>query len=202
MQLVPALAVFVAVGLQWAASLVTGKRTRFAVAAVGVACVGVSYAGVWREQPVCYREAWVNSRTRIPLERALAEQLQRLPVNATLLMYSGEHVGALQDAGIPLARTINEGNHRAWMRPSDPEGLWERALADPGKYADFAVAFEGDPVWKAVHERGLPVLTIIAVNGQTRATIYQTREIPLSSSVTMRVNRAAEVAGEVGFYWR
>ena len=132
----------------------------------------------------------------------MAEQLRRLPANATFLMYLGEHVGAFQDAGIPLARAISEGNHRIWRQPSDAEGLWERALADPGKYADFAIAFEGDPVWKALHERGLPVLMIIAVNGQKRATIYQTREGPKLSSVTMPVNRAAKVAAEAGFYWR
>ena len=91
---------------------------------------------------------------------------------------------------------------RMWRQPPDPEGLWERALADPGKYADFAIAFEGDPVWKALHERGLPVLTIIAVNGQKRATIYRTREAPKLSQVTMQVNRVTKLAEEAGFYWR
>ena len=62
-------------------------------------------------------------------------------------MYLGEHVGALEQAGIPLRRTINEGNHRVWKRPFDPEGLWERALADPAAYADYVIGFEGDPVW-------------------------------------------------------
>jgi hypothetical protein len=201
-ELLPALAVLAAAGVLWAASLASSKPMRQAVAVAGVACAAASYAGVWRAQPVSYREAWVNSRTRIQLERAVAEQLRRLPGQATLLMYSGEHAGALQDAGIPLVRTINEGNHRAWMQPSDPEGLWERALANPEKYADFAVAFEGDPVWKALYERGLPALTIIGVNGQRRVTIYQTRAIPKSNSVTMRVNQWAEVAGGRGFFWR
>jgi hypothetical protein len=115
------------------------------------------------------------------LERSLADQLRNLPPNATLLMYLGEHVGALQDAGIPLRRTINEGNHRVWKQPSDPHGLWEQALAEPAKFADFAVAFEGDPVWDAMHSRGLPALTIIAVNGQRKATIFQTRKIQSES---------------------
>ena len=57
-----------------------------------------------------------------------------------------------------LKRTINEGNHRVWKQPSDPQGLWEQALADPAKSADFVVAFEGDPVWQAVHARGLPAV--------------------------------------------
>ncbi|HMK24100.1 MAG TPA: hypothetical protein VK466_17345 [Terriglobales bacterium] len=201
-QLLPGLTVFVAVAVQWAASLGSTKWTRSAVVAAGAACVIASYAGAWRAQPVCYREAWVNSRTRLQLERSVAEQLTRLPATASLLMYSGEHVGVLQQAGIPLARTINEGNHRAWVRPSDPDGLWERALADPGKYADFAVAFEGDPVWKALHDRGLPALTIIAVNGQKRATIYQTRPLPKLSLVTTRVNQPVTATAETAFLWR
>jgi hypothetical protein len=90
-------------------------------------------------------------------------------------MYLGEHVGALQDAGIPLRRTISEGNHRVWKQPSDPDGLWERALASPGQYADFVVAFDGDTVWQAVHERGLPVVARIEVAGQHAGTIYRAR---------------------------
>jgi hypothetical protein len=83
-------------------------------------------------------------------------------------------VGALQDGGIPLKRTINEGNHRVWKQPSDPQGLWEQALADPVKVADFVVAFEGDVVWQAVQARGLPAVAIILVNGQQKATIFRT----------------------------
>ena len=64
-------------------------------------------------------------------------------------MFLGEHVGALEQAGIPLQRVINEGNHRMWKRPTDPDGLWERALANPAGYADYAMGFEGDEVWKA-----------------------------------------------------
>ena len=96
--------------------------------------------------PVCFREAWVNSRARIAVERELADFLKALPPDSTLLMYLGNHVGALQQAGIPLRRVINEGNHRTWKQPVDLDGLWERALADPAKYADFVIAFEGDAV--------------------------------------------------------
>ena len=175
-QLLPALAVFLALAVSYGASLLKFSAAKWAAGLAGVLLVAISYAGVWRAQPGCYREAWVNSRTRLQLERSLADQLRNLPPNTTLLMYLGEHVGALQDAGIPLRRTINEGNHRVWKQPSDPHGLWEQALADPEKFADFAVAFEGDQVWDAMHARGLPALTIIAVNGQRKATIFQTRK--------------------------
>lgn len=172
-QLLPALAVFVALAVQYVASLVPTPTAKRATVVLGAGFVVLSYASVWRAQPGCFREAWVNSRTRLQLERVLAGKLQQLPPGATLLMYLGEHVGALQDAGIPLKQTINEGNHRVWKQPSDPEGLWERALADPTSCADFVVAFEGDPVWQAVHARGLPAVVIIGLNGQSAATIFR-----------------------------
>jgi hypothetical protein len=90
-------------------------------------------------------------------------------------MYLGEHVGALEQAGIPLRSVIHEGNHRVWKQPVDGEGLWERALADPGGLADYVVAFEGDPVWKGRQGRQLPELVEIETTGQPRAVIYRAR---------------------------
>lgn len=174
-QLLPALAVFLALAVYYGASRVPALLAKQAIALLGIALVAVSYVSVWRAQPGCFREAWVNSQTRIQLERTLAEKLRQLPPDASLLMYLGEHVGALQDAGIPLRRTINEGNHRVWKEPSDPDGLWEQSLADPARHTDFVVAFEGDPVWQAVHDRDLPKEAIIGVNGQHTATIYRSR---------------------------
>jgi hypothetical protein len=112
-------------------------------------------------------------RTRNQLEIQLSNWLQKLPPDATLLMYVGDHVGAVQRAGIPLSHTINEGNHRVWKQPSDPDGLWERALADPKQYADYILAFEGDPVWQAVHDLGLRELVEVHVTGQARAVLYR-----------------------------
>ncbi len=175
LQLLPALAVFLALAVEFLVSVAPSRYGRWAFALLGVAVVIISNASVWKAQPACYREASVNSRTRLQLERAVAEQLQILPPHASILMYLGGHVGALQDAGISLSRTINEGNHRVWKRPNDREGLWERSLAEPGRYADFAIAFDGDPVWQAVHARGLPALVILAVNGQSKAGIYRCR---------------------------
>jgi hypothetical protein len=174
-QLLPALAVFLALAVHYLVRVAPSRYAKGVFAVLGVGVVVVSYASVWQAKPGCYREAWVNSRTRLQLERSLAEQLKQLPPDASLFMYLGEHVGALQDAGIPLRRTINEGNHRVWKQPTDPEGLWERSLADPARYADFAVTFEGDRVWQAVHEHGLSAVVIVAVNGQQKAAIYRCR---------------------------
>ena len=148
-------------------------RRAAAFALIGIVVAG--YASVWRSEPICYREAAINMRGRIALERQLANWLKDLPPTSTLLMYLGEHPGALQQAGIPLKRVINEGNHRPWKQPIDPDGLWERALADPSKFADYAVAFEGDAVWQAVQGRPLPELVEINVTGQRRAILYRAR---------------------------
>jgi hypothetical protein len=174
LEMLPAFAVFGALLLHFLLGLARGRWMKAAVVVVLVGLVAASYASVWRAQPICYREAWVNSRTRITLETELASKLRLLPHDATVLMYLGDHVGALQRAGIPLRQTINEGNHRPWFRPSDPEGLWERALADPHQYADYVIALDGDPVANQVQRQSLSSVVVIHTEGQPLATVYWT----------------------------
>jgi hypothetical protein len=176
LQLLPAFAAALAIlvdqvirARQW------NLRLRAACGLGVFALVIASYASIWRAEPVSLKEAQVNMRMRNQLETQLAIWLRKLPSDSTLLMYLGDHVGALQQAGIPLKRVINEGNHRVWKQPTDPDGLWERALADPSKYADYVVAFEGDSVWQAVESRRLQALVEIHVTGQARAVLYRAR---------------------------
>jgi len=173
-ELIPAFAIFAAVtigcGLAWARA----TWTKAAILVGLVALVAASYGGVWKAQPICYREAWANSLTRIALEKQLAATLLKLPPHSDLLMYLGDHVGALEDAGIPLVRVINEGNHRPWKKPSDPEGLWEKALADPSRYVDYVIAIDEDPVAEKVERRDLTSLVVVHTLGQAPATIYWT----------------------------
>jgi hypothetical protein len=151
------------------------SRVRLACGFAVAAIVAASYFSIWRAVPICLEEARVNMRTRTELQKQLAVLLEKLPADSTLLMYTGDHVGALERAGIPLRHTINEGNHRVWKQPADPDGLWERALADPSKYADYVLAFEGDPVWQAVHSDHLRELVEIHVTGQAPAILYRAR---------------------------
>ncbi len=151
------------------------SRLRFASIPAVLVFLAASYAFVWQATPICLAEAQINMRSRNELQMELARWLERLPADSTLLMYLGDQVGALERAGIPLKRTINEGNHRVWKQPTDPEGLWERALAQPSQYADYVVAFEGDPVWRAVHDLHLPALVELHVTGQPHATLYRAR---------------------------
>jgi hypothetical protein len=176
LQLLPALAVAIAfvVYLTFRAEGINA-RVRLAALIIVFALVGVSYASIWRATPICLKEAQVNMRTRTQFQVELARWLEKLPPDSTLLMYLGDHVGALERAAFPLKRTINEGNHRVWKQPNDPQGLWEHALADPGKYADYVLAFEGDPVWQAVHDKNLHELIELHVGGQPRAILYAAR---------------------------
>jgi hypothetical protein len=171
-ELLPAFAVFSSLTVYFAAGWLRPLAARIAVAGALVAFAGFGYASVWRAQPISLREADVNSRDRIPLEKELANFLQELPANSTLLMYLGAHVGTLQQAGIPLRRVINEGNHRTWKQPFDSEGLWERALANPGQNADFVVAFAGDPVDQEVQRQNLSSIAVIHASGEPDCTVY------------------------------
>jgi 4-amino-4-deoxy-L-arabinose transferase-like glycosyltransferase len=176
LQLLPAFAAASAILVHRAARSETWTpRLRFGcVLGIFVFAI-VSYASVWRAGPVSLQEAKVNMGTRNQLEAQVAIWLEKLPPDSTLLMYLGDHVGALEQAGIPLQHVINEGNHRTWRQPADPDGLWERALADPAQYADYVMAFEGDSVWQAVQARHLQALVEIHVTGQARAILYRAR---------------------------
>ena len=175
LQLLPAFSLALAVLVYAIVRSRWEARLRFAGAFVLMAFVAASYTSVWRSGPITLQEAQINMRTRNQLQRELAVWLEHLPANTTLLMYLGDHVGAVQRAGVPLSRTINEGNHRVWKQPTDPEGLWERALANPSQYADYVLAFEGDPVWQAVHDLKLQEIVDIHVSGQARAVLYRAR---------------------------
>jgi hypothetical protein len=174
LELLPTFAVFVALAVYFIASFLRPVIARAGIAVVALALVAISYTAIWHD-PVSFSEARINSRTRIALETEVAAYLKGLPHDSTLLMYLGNHVGAVQQAGIPLHRVINEGNHRTWAQPSDPEGLWERALADPQRYAQFVIAFEGDPVSLATRTQSMFPLAVIHVSGQPVTTIYQTQ---------------------------
>lgn len=176
LQLLPALAVAIAlVAYLTLRAEAINARLRLATIIILFALVAVSYAGIWRAAPVCLKEAQVNMRTRNQLQLEVARWIEKLPSDSTLLMYLGDHVGALERAAFPLKRTINEGNHRVWRQPNDPQGLWEHALADPGQYADYVLAFQGDPVWQAVHDKNLHELIELHITGQPRAILYAAR---------------------------
>jgi hypothetical protein len=173
LEMLPGFAVFTAIAAYGLIRFASSTKPRLTLAIVFLALGCASYVQVWRKDPVSFEEAAVNSRSRIALENAVAARLELLPADSTFLMYLGDHVGALQQAGISLSRVINEGNHRPWKGPSDPKGLWERALKDPAAYANYVVAFDSDPVASSVNMGELASLVIVRVTGQSQATIYR-----------------------------
>jgi hypothetical protein len=178
LQLLPMFAVStgVIVALIFSSASLSGATRRHAgklVALIFALIIG-SYASIWKD-PQCLQEARRNWQIRNPLNSAVARFVAILPRNSRYLMDLGEHVGVMEQLGIPLRQVVNNENHRPWKRPSDPEGLWERALADPTLYADFVIAFDGDLVDQSLNRTNLVELTEIHASGQPRAHIYAAR---------------------------
>lgn len=164
LELLPAFAVFVGVLIgafyEW-----FDPKWKWVAVAAGVVLVAGSYVSVALATPICLREARVNSISRLALEERLAAELRSLPGDASILMFTGSYVGALQREGIHLRRIISEANHPAW----------DEALVDPAGYADYVVAVEGDPVWYAARlfPKRLEKVSEFDSTGKPRVTVYR-----------------------------
>jgi len=165
LELLPVFAVFPVLLAAFVAESVSAPRRRALIWTLLPLVVAASYLSIYVDAPITLKEAQVNARTRTIVEDALARFLVGLPPAATILMYQGEHVGALQQAGIPLRHVISETNH--------PD--WEWALLDPARHADVVIAFKGDPVWMAAHEHRneLTELFSITVPEQAKCSVYR-----------------------------
>ncbi len=139
---------------------------RYAVVACFLLVVGNSVA-LLRARPLVFQEAVVNARSRIAFETALAKALLEIPGQGLIMMRVSGDVGAVQQAGIPLRRTLNEGDYLTW----------ERALKDPARAASAVVALDGDVVSQAVlqHPEGLLLVNVICSTGQPCAHIYRSQ---------------------------
>lgn len=165
LELLPAIAA--GVGLAIPMIRETWRREWVQTAAVATLSLlaTVSYVQSWRGIPVCLREMQVNGSERMRLDRRLADVLRSLPQNSTILAYTGAHGGAFQFAGLPLRRTINEGNLY----------IWDVALAQAATAVDYVIATDGDPVANAVqsYSKGLTAVASVEVAGQPRTVIYK-----------------------------
>jgi hypothetical protein len=161
LELLPALAVFFALGCEFLSKFFSWYR----VGAAAALLVFLSYYSVWQRSPICLREARVNGGTRMVFEQQLAATLKRLPAGATLMMDCSAYSGALQQAGIPFRRVLRESN----------PPYWEEALAQPAKSADYVVAITGDEVWFAMRRsaEGLKPVAIVGTPGRRSAVIYR-----------------------------
>jgi len=168
MEMLPAFAIFSAMLVSWVLDLAKKKAPRAApwILPAVLLATGINSIALTRATPLVLQEAIANSRTRIPFEQAIARTLYPLSVRVSgpILMYTSEHVGALQRAGIPLKRTINEGDYYQWSG----------ALRNPAASAPLVIAIDGDAVANAVkeHPDGLELLTVICSTDQQCARIY------------------------------
>lgn len=161
LQLLPAVAVFVALGCEF---LTRFFHTRYVVAVAALVIVA-SYYSVWKTTPICLREAQANGKDRMALDRQLAEALKTLPPAATFMMNCGAHPGAAQMAGVPLRRVLCESSNK----------LWKAALKQPARSADYIIAVPGDEVAQAVHDfpQELEAVATIGTPSQPKALIYR-----------------------------
>ena len=167
MEMLPVLAVFMMLVMMWVQRRWDASRpllTRL-LHPIVLFLIVVDSAAMIYGVPLVLKEGKVNSVTRIAFEQNLGRILQSFPAGVPILMYNSDHVGALQDAGIPLRQTVNEGDYDSW----------KAALAAPAQHAAYVVAIAGDAVSKAVakHPEGLTELTVLCTTGQPCARIYQ-----------------------------
>ncbi len=167
MEMLPALAVSAFLALQW-----LGRRLTISQPLAGkllypmaLSLAVVNAVVMMYKVPLVLKEAMVNSTTRVAFETALARNLQSFPPGVPILMYSSDHIGAVQQAGLPLRQFLNEYDRDSW----------NAALGDPADKAAYVVAIAGDPVSKAVeeHPEGLTELTVLCTTGQPCARVYQ-----------------------------
>jgi len=167
MELLPALVVFAFVVVTWFENRIIRTRPVQAVflqPLVMVLAIANCVAMTWFT-PLVLKEGIVNSRTRIPFETSIARELLAMPQGLPVMMYTSDHVGAIQQTGIPLKQFISESDYDSF----------HRALAEPAKYAAYIVAIDKDPVSDAVKKNSsnLKELTVLCTTGQPCARIYE-----------------------------
>lgn len=180
MEMLPTFALFTAF---FFAAILRWVRTRQpafvpVVIAIGLCLVLLDCAAQIYTGPLVLAEARANSLTRIPYEKAYARVLEALPPYGKILAYTSAHVGAFEMAGIPLRRTINDGDYYQW----------HAALQHPALAAPFIIATNGDPIYKAIqkHPGGMFSLDVVCSTGQPCAHFYRSKLVGLDGSITAK----------------
>jgi hypothetical protein len=178
LELLPMFAVMIALAVM-SVSGIRVKRVGAIFSAVAVVVVGYAYLSSWRGDshyydwgvrapwpgPICYREALVNSRTRLGVEKWLADEIKLIPPDSSVVMYTSQYVGALQRAEFPLKRVVNESSFV----------VWQAALSAPAGVAEYTIAIDNDPVAQAVSRNpyGLTLVDRRAVDREPEIAIYK-----------------------------
>ncbi len=164
MELLPALALF---PFLLAAALL---RNRHPLAhrlffPITLGLIVLNSIGMMHAVPLVLQEGIRNARTRIPFEASVADQLRSFPPGVPILMDTSAHIGAVQQAGLPLRQILDGGDRDSF----------QAALAAPAQHAAYIIAIAGDPVSEAIaaHPEHLTELTVLCTTGQPCARIYR-----------------------------
>jgi len=176
MEMLPALALYACFTLEGVQQRLRSGKPLLArlLHPVAVSLIAINAVFMMYSVPLVLKEAKANSTTRVAFETALAHELKSYPPGVPILMYNSDHVGALQQAGIPLRQTLNEGDYDSW----------KAALAKPAESAAYVVAIAGDQVSRAVaeHPEGLTELTVLCTTDQPCARTYKSDKYAPSSA--------------------
>ena len=167
MEMLPALAIFAAFTIMVVERRVRAWKPKVAgwMLPLTLVLVAVNLVMMIRSTPLVLQEAQKNSATRIPFETSVAQQLRQAPAGAPILIDTSDHIGALQQAGIPLKQTLSPGDSDSF----------HRALAAPAESAALVVSFGNDAVAKSVaaHPEGLSEILVMCTSGQGCARFYR-----------------------------
>jgi 4-amino-4-deoxy-L-arabinose transferase-like glycosyltransferase len=174
LELLPAIALALGFTAQFALAVVRefkpGLRGRPWQLPAIVALLGlclINAIQMLREYPAVYVEGIKNIQSHLPYELAIPPVLRGLLAThpgAPLLAITSFDPEIIARTGIPLRQTINESD--LW--------IYDTALAAPASHAAIILAFDGDPIDRAVRLRPehLTVVQRFTAPWQPGATIY------------------------------
>ena len=167
MELLPALAVFGALTVEWVQMRVRGTQPLVArfMPQMAMMVIVLNTIGMMYKVPLVLQEAKHNSVSRVAFDTALAKELDGFMPGMPVMIENSDHVGALQMAGIPLKQTVGESD---W-------DSWSAALKAPAEHAAYVISVGDDVVAQAVkaHPDGLNELAVMCTTGQPCARVYQ-----------------------------
>jgi hypothetical protein len=169
MEMLPAFALGLGFLIAWliARAEIRWHRHAQLILLASIVLILANSAFLTRSTPLVLGEAIANARTRVPFEAAYARALDQLPPEGKILVWTSDHPGAFERAGIPLRRTINETDYYRWIP----------ALQHPAQSAAFVIASDHDAVAQAVaaHPQGLTLIDIVCSTGQPCVRFYRSR---------------------------
>ena len=130
--------------------------------------IALNTIGMRESTPLVSKEAIANSTTRVGFETHFHVSYG-LSCGIAILMYNSDHIGALQDAAIPLRQTINEGDRDSF----------QAALArlSPMRRTSWRSRETLSPPPSSRESRGLTELSILCTTGQPCARIYRSTPV-------------------------